>query len=66
MDLYSIEWSMKGWDTVGQEISVTCDVQQLLGNNHVRPLAMSAIDGMMRGMEVIDTGTHKCFGRWSD
>uniref|UniRef100_A0A453FTU0 H(+)-transporting two-sector ATPase n=1 Tax=Aegilops tauschii subsp. strangulata TaxID=200361 RepID=A0A453FTU0_AEGTS len=31
-------------------------VQQLLGNNRVRAIAMSATDGLMRGMEVIDTG----------
>ncbi|CAN6453951.1 unnamed protein product [Victoria cruziana] len=46
---------VKGRDTVGQEINVTCDVQQLLGNNRVRVVAMSATDGLTRGMEVIDT-----------
>ena len=40
----------------GQQINVTCEVQQLLGNNRVRAVAMSATDGLMRGMEVIDTG----------
>ncbi|KAK7321994.1 hypothetical protein VNO80_35250 [Phaseolus coccineus] len=48
---------VKGRDTVGQQINVTCEVQQLLGNNRVRAVAMSATDGLMRGMEVIDTGT---------
>ncbi|XP_050203588.1 ATP synthase subunit beta, chloroplastic-like [Mercurialis annua] len=47
---------VKGRDTVGQEINVTCEVQQLLGNNRVRAVAMSATDGLTRGMEVIDTG----------
>ncbi|RDY14683.1 ATP synthase subunit beta, chloroplastic, partial [Mucuna pruriens] len=47
---------VKGRDTVGQQINVTCEVQQLLGNNRVRAVAMSATDGLMRGMEVIDTG----------
>ncbi|KAI4298050.1 hypothetical protein MLD38_040514 [Melastoma candidum] len=47
---------VKGRDTIGQEINVTCEVQQLLGNNRVRAVAMSATDGLMRGMEVIDTG----------
>ncbi|KAI3461594.1 hypothetical protein Pfo_018257 [Paulownia fortunei] len=47
---------VKGRDTVGQSINVTCEVQQLLGNNRVRAIAMSATDGLMRGMEVIDTG----------
>ncbi|KAL3646642.1 hypothetical protein CASFOL_009609 [Castilleja foliolosa] len=40
-------------DTVGQAINVTCEVQQLLGNNRVRAVAMSATDGLMRGMEVV-------------
>ncbi|KAM3738565.1 hypothetical protein ACB098_09G139400 [Castanea mollissima] len=31
-------------------------VQQLLGNNRVRAVAMNATDSLMRGMEVIDTG----------
>ncbi|KAG6738238.1 hypothetical protein POTOM_057847 [Populus tomentosa] len=46
---------VKGRDTVSQQINVTCEVQQLLGNNRVRAVAMSATDGLMRGMEVIDT-----------
>ncbi|KAH0446517.1 hypothetical protein IEQ34_024636 [Dendrobium chrysotoxum] len=45
-----------GRDTVGQQINVTCEVQQFLGNNRVRAVAMSATDGLMRGMKVIDTG----------
>ena len=47
---------VKGRNPAGQEINVTCEVQQLLGNNEVRAVAMSATDGLMRGMEVIDTG----------
>ncbi|CAN6462643.1 unnamed protein product [Victoria cruziana] len=47
---------VKGRDTAGQEINVTCEVQQLLGNNRVRAVAMSATDGLTRGMKVIDTG----------
>ncbi|KAG9438710.1 hypothetical protein H6P81_021342 [Aristolochia fimbriata] len=47
---------VKGRDTVGQQVNVTCEVQQLLGNNRVRAVAMSATDGLMRGMEVVDTG----------
>ncbi|KAL8547753.1 hypothetical protein ACS0TY_007181 [Phlomoides rotata] len=47
---------VKGQDTAGQPINVTCEVQQLLGNNRVRAIAMSATEGLMRGMEVIDTG----------
>ncbi|KAJ0604494.1 ATP synthase subunit beta [Helianthus annuus] len=47
---------VKGRDTVGQPINVTCEVQQLLGNNRVRAVAMSATNGLTRGMDVIDTG----------
>ncbi|KAK8313710.1 hypothetical protein V6Z11_D01G128200 [Gossypium hirsutum] len=47
---------VKGRDAAGQQINVTCEVQQLLGNNRVRAVAMSATDGLTRGMEVIDTG----------
>ncbi|XP_059068220.1 ATP synthase subunit beta, chloroplastic-like [Cryptomeria japonica] len=47
---------VKDNDTTGEPISVTCEVQQLLGNNKVRAIAMSATDGLMRGMKVIDIG----------
>jgi len=36
--------------------TVTCEVQQLLGDNKVRAVAMSATDGLQRGLEVEDTG----------
>jgi F-type H+-transporting ATPase subunit beta len=36
--------------------SVTCEVQQLLGNNKVRAVSMTATDGLKRGESVIDTG----------
>ncbi|MED6138652.1 hypothetical protein PIB30_076439 [Stylosanthes scabra] len=52
---------VRGRDIVGQQINVTCEVQQLLGNNRVRAVAMSATDGLMRGMEVIDTGAPLSF-----
>ncbi|KAK9660936.1 hypothetical protein RND81_O172800 [Saponaria officinalis] len=58
---------VKGRDTAGQPINVTCEVQQILGNNRVRAVAMSATDGLTRGMEVIDTGAPpKRSSRWSD
>ncbi|HIK29051.1 MAG: F0F1 ATP synthase subunit beta [Oscillatoriaceae bacterium SKW80] len=47
---------IKGKNEAGQEISVTCEVQQLLGDNQVRTVSMSSTDGLVRGMEVIDTG----------
>ena len=39
-----------------KEFTVTCEVQQLLGDNKVRAVAMSATDGLMRGLEVVDSG----------
>ena len=48
--------NINGVNEAGQELSVTCEVQQLLGDHCVRAVAMSATDGLMRGMEVIDTG----------
>jgi F-type H+-transporting ATPase subunit beta len=47
---------IKGQNAAGQEINVTVEVQQLLGDNKVRAVAMSATDGLMRGMEILDTG----------
>nr|YP_009106722.1 CF1 beta subunit of ATP synthase [Pseudochloris wilhelmii]YP_009106739.1 CF1 beta subunit of ATP synthase [Pseudochloris wilhelmii]AIT95474.1 CF1 beta subunit of ATP synthase [Pseudochloris wilhelmii]AIT95555.1 CF1 beta subunit of ATP synthase [Pseudochloris wilhelmii] len=48
--------TVNGTNQAGQEVSVTCEVQQLLGDHCVRAVAMSATDGLMRGMEVLDTG----------
>lgn len=47
---------VKADNYAGQEINVTCEVQQLLGDNRVRAVAMSGTDGLMRGMSIIDTG----------
>ncbi|MFM7424035.1 MAG: F0F1 ATP synthase subunit beta [Elainella sp.] len=47
---------IKGTNSAGQDISVTCEVQQLLGDNQVRSVAMSSTDGLVRGMEAADTG----------
>ena len=47
---------VKGKSQTGDEISVTCEVQQLLGDHCVRAISMSATEGLTRGMEVIDTG----------
>ena len=48
--------TIKGQNEAGQEVSVTCEVQQLLGDNQVRTVAMNSTDGLVRGMEVVDTG----------
>jgi F-type H+-transporting ATPase subunit beta len=36
--------------------SVTCEVQQLLGNNKVRAVSMTSTDGLKRNTSVTDTG----------
>ena len=38
------------------DITITCEVQQLLGDNKVRAVAMSSTEGLKRGTKVIDTG----------
>jgi F-type H+-transporting ATPase subunit beta len=40
----------------GQSIKVTAEVQQHIGRNQVRAVCMSTSDGVVRGMEAIDTG----------
>jgi F-type H+-transporting ATPase subunit beta len=47
---------VRGKNARGQDISVTCEVQQLLGDKVVRAVAMNATDGLIRGIEVIETG----------
>ena len=39
------------------KIHLTAEVMQHIGNNIVRAVAMSSTDGLVRGMEVVDTGT---------
>lgn len=48
--------TVKGTNSAGQSLSVTCEVQQLLGDNQVRAVAMSTTDGLVRGMDIVDTG----------
>ncbi len=48
--------NVKGTNEAGQEMSVTCEVQQLLGDNQVRAVSMTSTDGLVRGMEASDTG----------
>ncbi|MBG0742657.1 MAG: F0F1 ATP synthase subunit beta [Cylindrospermopsis raciborskii KL1] len=48
--------TIKGTNEAGQEINLTVEVQQLLGDNQVRAVAMSTTDGLVRGLEVVDTG----------
>lgn len=47
---------IQGKNEAGQDVSVTCEVQQLLGDHQVRAVSMSTTDGLIRGMEAVDTG----------
>ncbi|NBP33563.1 MAG: F0F1 ATP synthase subunit beta, partial [Synechococcaceae bacterium WB6_1B_055] len=47
---------IKGTNSAGQAIALTAEVQQLLGDHRVRAVAMSTTDGLVRGMEALDTG----------
>jgi len=47
---------VEGKNEAGEALQVVCEVQQLLGDNKVRAISMTATDGLMRGMPVSDTG----------
>jgi len=40
-----------------EAVDVTLEVQQHIGRNQVRAVAMSATDGVVRGMDVVDAGS---------
>jgi F-type H+-transporting ATPase subunit beta len=43
--------------TAAMPINLVAEVQQHIGQNMVRAVAMSSTDGVMRGMQVLDTGS---------
>ena len=47
---------IKRKNTEGKEDILVVEVQQHLGEDRVRTVAMDSTDGLMRGLEVIDTG----------
>ncbi len=47
---------IRGVNPAGEEKRVICEVQQMLGDNRVRAVAMGSTDGMTRGMTAVDTG----------
>ena len=47
---------IEGKNEIGEKVKVICEVQQLLGDNVVRAISMSATDGLQRGIKVVDTG----------
>ncbi len=42
--------------TAGERVRLVAEVQQHIGRNQVRAVAMSSTDGLVRGMEAADTG----------
>ncbi len=44
------------YSVLGQPTKLTREVQQHLGDNWVRAVAMSSTEGLKRGLEVVDTG----------
>ncbi len=46
-----------GRTDAGQDIKVVVEVQQHIGRNQVRTVAMSSTDGVVRGMDAVDTGS---------
>ncbi|MBX9693100.1 MAG: F0F1 ATP synthase subunit beta, partial [Cyanobacteria bacterium] len=47
---------IRGTNPAGDERRVICEVQQMLGDNRVRTVAMSSTDGLTRGMLATNTG----------
>jgi F-type H+-transporting ATPase subunit beta len=47
---------LKGRSEAGVDIRLVAEVQQHIGRNQVRAVAMSSTDGVTRGMEIVDTG----------
>ncbi len=43
-------------EVMGQKNTITCEVQQHLGGNKVRAVALASTDGISRGTKIIDTG----------
>ncbi len=43
-------------DVRGNQINLTVEVQQILGDNQVRAVAMDSTDGLTRGMKALNTG----------
>ncbi|HPB82231.1 MAG TPA: F0F1 ATP synthase subunit beta [Spirochaetota bacterium] len=43
-------------EVMGEKLELVCEVQQHLGGNRVRCVALASTDGIKRGAEVVDTG----------
>jgi F-type H+-transporting ATPase subunit beta len=56
-DIYNAVRIVSDTGDAGDVIDVVAEVEQHLGENRVRTVAMKPTDGMRRGMRVIDTGS---------
>ena len=54
-DLYNA-LEVKGTSATGETFRVVAEVQQHIGRNQVRAVAMSSTDGVVRGMDAVDLG----------
>ncbi len=52
----AIECEIPSQEEDGEPVKLVCEVQQHLGDDRVRAVAMDATDGLSRGTEVRDTG----------
>lgn len=43
-------------EVMGEKMELVCEVQQHLGGNRVRCVALASTDGIKRGAEIVDTG----------
>ncbi len=55
-EIYSAVTIETGGDGDGETALLVCEVQQHLGDDRVRAVAMDATDGIQRGAAVTDTG----------
>jgi F-type H+-transporting ATPase subunit beta len=55
-EIYSAVTIETGGDGDGEPTQLVCEVQQHLGDDRVRAVAMDATDGIRRGDRVVDTG----------
>src|SRR3954464_3875922 len=49
--------SIDAKNAAGEAVRVVVEVEQHIGRNQVRAVAMSSTDGVVRGMQVLDTGS---------
>jgi F-type H+-transporting ATPase subunit beta len=55
-ELYNALVVERAGDSNGNAVRLVAEVQQHIGRNQVRAVAMSSSDGVVRGMEAVDTG----------